>query len=155
MTVFLENVLQLLGKANISKNKLLTDLKLGKNSFVNWESRGTIPNGETLSKIADYFDVTVDYLLGTESKPSAAVTDEDLKFALFNGADGITDEMFEEVKWFARAVMEREQAKKANIEKTEYPVRAAARNGTPPSTGTITKAEADEIRNRPDADSDL
>jgi len=112
MTVFLENVLQLLGKANISKNKLLTDLKLGKNSFVNWESRGTIPNGETLSKIADYFGVTVDYLLGTETKPSAAVTDDDLKFALFNGADGITDEMFDEVKAFAEFVRNREENKR-------------------------------------------
>lgn len=112
MTVFLKNVLQLLGKANISKNKLLTDLKLGKNSFVNWESRGTIPNGETLSKIADYFGVTVDYLLGTEPKPSTAVTDDDLKFALFNGAEGITDEMFDEVKAFAEFVKNREENKR-------------------------------------------
>ncbi len=112
MTVFLKNVLYLLEKANISKNKLLTDLNLGKNSFVNWERRGTIPNGETLSKIADYFNVTVDYLLGTETKPSAAVTDDDLKFALFNGADGITDEMFEEVKAFAKFVKNREEAKR-------------------------------------------
>lgn len=80
MTVFLENVLQLLGKANISKNKLLTDLKLGKNSFVNWESRGTIPNGETLSKIAAYFGVSIEYLLGSE-QPSAA---EEVKNSIKN-----------------------------------------------------------------------
>lgn len=33
--------------------------------------KGSIPNGETLQKIADYFDVSVDYLLGKEKKPSA------------------------------------------------------------------------------------
>lgn len=112
MTVFLKNVLHLLEKASISKNKLLTDLNLGKNSFVNWEKRGTIPNGETLSKIADYFEVTVDYLLGTEPKSSASVSDDDLKFALWGGTDGITDEMFEEVKAFAEFVKNREEAKR-------------------------------------------
>lgn len=35
----------------------------------------------------------------------------DLKFALFNGSDGITDEMYEEVKRFAELVKLREQQK--------------------------------------------
>ena len=67
MTKFLENVLHLLSEKGISKNKMLTELKLGKNSFVNWESRGTIPSGTTLHKIAEYFNVSTDYLLGTET----------------------------------------------------------------------------------------
>ena len=39
------------------------------------------------------------------------LTDE-LKFALFDGAEGVTDEMFEEVKQFASMVKMREDAKK-------------------------------------------
>ena len=66
MTKFLETVLSLLSKKGVSKNKMLTDLKLGKNSFVNWENRGTIPGGNTLNKIAEYFEVSTDYLLGKE-----------------------------------------------------------------------------------------
>lgn len=46
MTDFLKNVFALLQQKGVSKNKMLTDLKLGKNSFVNWENRGTIPGGE-------------------------------------------------------------------------------------------------------------
>ena len=61
---FVDILLELLRKRGISKNKMLTDLSLGKNSFVNWSTRGTIPNGETLQKIANYFGVSVDYLLG-------------------------------------------------------------------------------------------
>ena len=38
--------------------------------------------------------------------------DEELKFALFDGAEGVTDEMFEEVKQFASMVKMREDAKK-------------------------------------------
>lgn len=67
--MFVERLKKLLSEREITKNKLLTDLQLGKNSFVNWESRGTIPSGEVLTKIAEYFGVTVDYLLGnTDSR---------------------------------------------------------------------------------------
>ena len=61
---FVETVLDLIEKKKISKNKLLSDLGLSKNSFVNWTERGTTPNGETIVKIADYLDVSADYLLG-------------------------------------------------------------------------------------------
>lgn len=72
MTAFLDTVLSLLNKKGVSKNKMLTDLDLGKNSFVNWENRGTIPGGGTLNKIADYFGVSTDYLLGKESSPASS-----------------------------------------------------------------------------------
>ena len=62
--MFLERTLKLIEREKISKNKLLTDLGLGKNSFVNWSERGTVPSAETIEKIADYFGVTTDYLLG-------------------------------------------------------------------------------------------
>lgn len=68
-----DTILTLISEHGITKNKLLLDLGLGKNSFVNWTDRGTSPSGETLSKIADYFNVSVDYLLGrTASRHSAA-----------------------------------------------------------------------------------
>lgn len=66
---FLERILNLIENNNITKNKLLTDLKLSKNSFVDWANRGTIPSGDVLSKIADYFSVSVDYLLGRTDNP--------------------------------------------------------------------------------------
>ena len=85
MTTLLKNVLLLLNQKGVSRNKLLTDLHLGKNSFVNWEKRGTIPGGDTLNKIAEYFNVSTDYLLGNEKTPSGNVYDqyseEDLEIA--------------------------------------------------------------------------
>ena len=77
--MFIEKVKELLKEKGITKNKLLTDLQLGKNSFVNWESRGTVPSGEVLAKIANYFGVSVDYLLGNEEqKPAPASEDAEL-----------------------------------------------------------------------------
>lgn len=64
--MFIQRVKELLAAKGITKNKMLTDLQLGKNSFVNWESRGTVPSGEVLAKIANYFGVSVDYLLGED-----------------------------------------------------------------------------------------
>jgi len=65
---FTENVLNLIEQKGISKNKMLKDLGMGTGTFATWQKRGTIPNGETLSKIASYFNVSVDYLLGNEQK---------------------------------------------------------------------------------------
>lgn len=66
--MFLEKTKALLKANGISKNKMLTDLGLAKNSFVNWQERNTIPNGETLAKIANYFDVSIESLLNDEDK---------------------------------------------------------------------------------------
>lgn len=65
---FTENVLKLIEQNGISKNKMLKDLGMGTGTFATWQKRGTIPSGETLSKIAAYFNVSTDYLLGNEQK---------------------------------------------------------------------------------------
>lgn len=65
--MFVDRVLDLLKQKGVSKNKMLTELNLNRNSFVNWIERNTVPSGETLTKIADYFSVSVDYLLGNDN----------------------------------------------------------------------------------------
>lgn len=40
----------------------------------NWESGNRIPDSETLSRIADYFQVSVDYLLGRDTPSESAGT---------------------------------------------------------------------------------
>lgn len=77
---------------------VMTDLKMGRRQTV---------KAETAAKIAAYFGVSVDYLLGIEEKekPTAekAVSDEELKFALFGDAT-VSDEDFEDVKRFAEFI---------------------------------------------------
>ena len=88
----------------------LSDLKVGRKQRL---------STETLSKIAAYFGVSVDYLLGKENKKAPTesgervVSDEDIKFALFGGDGEITDAMYQEVKEFAALVKLREDLKKA------------------------------------------
>ena len=66
--MFFENLEKLIEEKKVTKNKVLADLGLNKSSMLNWKTRGNIPDGETLIKLANYFDVSVDYLLGLPTK---------------------------------------------------------------------------------------
>ena len=76
---------------------------------------------ETAQKIAVYFDVPLEYILGDDFQDSKkapadigkrSVSDEEIKFALFGGDGKITDEMYDEVKRFAAYIKQREADKK-------------------------------------------
>lgn len=85
----------------------LSDLKAGRKQSL---------SAETLSKLAGWFNVSVDHLLGNENTPTEShgrnVSQEDIKFALFGGDGEITDEMYQEVCNFAAYVKRREEEKK-------------------------------------------
>jgi transcriptional regulator with XRE-family HTH domain len=49
---------------NISQLKLALDLNMNQNSVSRYENREREADYETLIKFADYFDVSLDYLLG-------------------------------------------------------------------------------------------
>ncbi|MBO4693012.1 MAG: helix-turn-helix transcriptional regulator [Clostridia bacterium] len=61
-------------------------------------------SAETLAKIAGYFAVSVDYLYGGSNSASV---ERELKVALFGGDGEVTDEMWEEVKRYARYIKEK------------------------------------------------
>lgn len=71
---FADIVSGLLKDNRISSAKMLADLELGKNQFTYWKKHGNIPNGDALKKIADYFGVSVDYLLGKNDKQNEPAT---------------------------------------------------------------------------------
>lgn len=56
----------------ITVSKMLSDLSMGVGTFSTWKKRGTIPSGETISKIANYFGVSSDDLL------QASLTNDDI-----------------------------------------------------------------------------
>lgn len=109
--MFFDVFTALCGKAGTSVYKVCQEVGLNRSAVAKWKA-GATPNGTTVARLADYFGVTAGYLLGTEEKaPRPAVTDDDIKFALFGGDGEITDEMYEEVKSFAAFVKNREQKK--------------------------------------------
>ncbi len=65
--MFFQRLDQLLREKQITRKKFSEDIEISKNQVKRWES-GTIPNKSTINVIANYFGVTVEYLLGkTES----------------------------------------------------------------------------------------
>lgn len=114
--MFYDKYCELCKQKGISPSAAAIEMGINKGTVSIWKSKGTTPQTAILGKIADYFGVSVDYLLGNDQKQKApaeseGVSDDDIKFALFNGSDNITDEMFEEVKRFAQFIQERERNK--------------------------------------------
>lgn len=69
---FVERVDTLLNQHKITRNSLVKEIGISKNSFVNWE-KGSSPSAETVSKIADYLGVSTDYLLGRTDDPAFTI----------------------------------------------------------------------------------
>lgn len=74
MSTFLDNVTALIKEKGITKNRLLTDLNLSRNSFVAWKNRGTIPSAETVAAIAEYLEVPISTLLGIDEADEEKLT---------------------------------------------------------------------------------
>lgn len=63
--MFWEIFSRLCSQRGKSPNAVAKELKISSGSVTNWKN-GTIPNNSALLKLANYFNVTVDYLLGKE-----------------------------------------------------------------------------------------
>lgn len=73
-----EIVKDLCEKQGISLNTLEDKLKLGKNSL--YGLKRNQPSAERLQQIADYFNVSTDYLLGRTDNPAIANSKEQFFF---------------------------------------------------------------------------
>lgn len=65
--MFYQRLRELLDGRGLSDKEFLSDIGMSKNQMTNWKN-GKIPNKSTLLLIANYFGVTMDYLLGREGK---------------------------------------------------------------------------------------
>lgn len=57
-------------KKNITQQRLAIDLNINQNTVSRYESGKRQADYQTLIKIADYFDVSLDYLLERTSNPA-------------------------------------------------------------------------------------
>lgn len=64
---FIEKIDNLIALKGTTRNQVRITLDLSKNCFNNWDKRGNIPDGDTLKKLAEYFEVSIDYLVGNDT----------------------------------------------------------------------------------------
>ena len=96
---------------HLSQQQLADALEVSRSAVAMWETGGSSPDRAMILRLAAFFGVTTDYLLGYEKPgdvPPPPPTDEEIKFALFGGDGEITDAMYKEVQRFARMVKLRE-----------------------------------------------
>ena len=100
----------------LTMKQLGEELGLAESTISHYETGRRQLDNETLLRLGEFFDVSVGYLLGVENAPAEvgkrAVSDDDIKFALFGGDGEITDAMYDEVRNFAAFVKKREADKK-------------------------------------------
>lgn len=144
--------LELCNKVSKSPNAIAKELSIPSGSITAWK-KGSVPQDRTISKIANYFGVPVEYLLG---KTDNKFTDE--KSPSDNGEGNITKKHMQILDAYDRSQPAIQYAvdKLLGIEEKPqtFKVKIAARNGEFIEK-EMTKEEIDAIKNLPDLDGDL
>lgn len=89
--VFYDLFEQLCAIKGVSVTKATIEIGLSRTIGTKWKNTGATPQGETLNKIADYFGVSTDYLLG-KSQSESQITFNDFTYAMFNESKELTEE---------------------------------------------------------------
>lgn len=99
MTLF-DRVSELAKKHGLSVFELSEKLNLSRNSIYSWKKSS--PKAETLQVVADYFNVSIDYLLGRTNDPSAPSDDTNKSMAkqvmMRMNTNGLTEEDLEDIE---------------------------------------------------------
>lgn len=127
-------------------------------TYRNYETGRFQPNFETLSKLADFYGVTTDYLLGrSEDAPDPLqqlpVTPQDRAILAAYIALSAKDrtQLVEIIGKIANGA----ELEAPSIKQTTYTSRVASRDGSPPRVEEITPEHLAAIENAPEADPDL
>lgn len=101
MSILSDRIDNLCKERGITGYRLCKDIGISPNVMTELRSgRRNGINAKNANKIADYFGVTVGYLLGEEEKEKPAG----------QKADGLTEEEIEYIKWFREEATEKEKA---------------------------------------------
>lgn len=112
-------------------------------------------------RFADYYNVSLDYLLGREpcndpiEQLPVGEQDRAIVQAYINLSDKERSEFVEILRKIAAGAEIKMVISHEHKESEIYISKTAARNGEPPGEKIRTQEEIDEIRSRPDADPDL
>ena len=104
--MFYDKFKRLCDEKGVSCNRAALDVGLSDAAPTRWKKNGSTPTVETLSKFADYFNVSMSYLLGDTDDPqdrtkthwADVVRDDDYdlaraKAAFFRGMDATPEQM--------------------------------------------------------------
>ena len=104
---------KLLMERGVTAYKVAKATGISTGSMTDWKKGRSAPKVDKRQKIADYFGVSVDYLLGNEPKEKtpaeADVTFDDFTYAMYGEAKELTDEDKNMLLEMARMLKKRQQ----------------------------------------------
>ncbi len=74
-----QRIFELLKKNNKKQKELAESIGLSTSAISDWKKKGTNPAAENISAIADFFNVSTDYLLTGEEKSKEYLRDDEQK----------------------------------------------------------------------------
>ena len=107
---------------NIKQVDLAKAVSVSQAALSGYETGKYEPDFDTLKRIAGYFDVSIDYLLGgkLDSRDNVSATEDDIKAAFWGGDKDLSaedmDAMWADVKNFAAFVAQRKKQEKKRDE---------------------------------------
>lgn len=114
MSVLGDRIKHLREQASLSQKRLAESLGISNVQLSRYETGDRKPDPDTIRQIADYFDVSVDYLLGRDTPSSSRLTNlEDPELTiLFRNLQSASPEIREETRKFLEFLMEKEKDRK-------------------------------------------
>lgn len=93
----------------MQQKELAIDLSVSQPTISDWESGRKIPSARSTKKLADYFDVSIDYLLGRDNKKPAPEDGDGLDEELVTLIKRIPADRMPEVERYLRFQAEQEE----------------------------------------------
>ena len=157
----LKDTMKLLRESKkLTKKQVADAIGITERAYITYEYGQRDVSTDTLQKLADFYGVTTDYLLGREPAPDDPIEtlSRELNLNLYEKAI-VTAYLAMDTKSrtdLVKMVQTVADAVQSGAEsKYTYTIQVAARDGEPPHTEEMTQAEAERIANLPRVPDDL
>ncbi len=106
----MKNLKELRKKKNITQIRLSIAAEVSQETISAYESGKALPSADTLMKIADFLDTSVDYLLDRTDNPNPIIYKENnLNDELLYNFSNLNNKEKEEVLWYCKAIKKRNE----------------------------------------------
>lgn len=119
LIVFYNRFLDLCRTRGITPSRAADEIGINRSSVTSWKNNGYTPQGDNLNKVARYFDVSTDYLLGKTDNKKAPATEgereigyDDFTYAFFDESKELTDENKQKLLEMARFFKQQQDKEK-------------------------------------------
>ena len=112
-----DRILQLAKENNITPNRLTVECKINCSAFTDWKKGKSKPSLDALIKIADYFNISLDNLIGRNASFNATIdTESDIPVDIVVSLKKMDNLEYAELRGIIRMI-EKDRIKRQHITK--------------------------------------